>query len=1142
MRRLTAMLLVIGWIGGAVSHGAEMRELWRIGERNGRTDDLATLSQIGDYLKTFTADVDFKVGESDPTRHFSALQPGPYDAWAGRRDHPFRIRFDLAEVPDTACELRLDLIDTHAEAPPSLLVRINAQEVEVQLERGTGDPSLTRPELGKARTLRFCCTPDQLVRGENTIELTGRRGSWIIYDAVSFHRGCTDEITLSIEPTIFFVERDGSLGQECHLTIMGASGNQPIQLEFRDGEKLVKSTQLKGVSLGVHRGEIHIPPADRRRELTLTARVGDHSGAISFIQPVQKQWRIYCAPSTHTDIGYTDVQPGVIKLHNRNTDLALELIAEFPDYHWNLESSWAAQMWFRDNPSYRHNELRNAARERRIGIESGYLNMLTGLCSDEELIRNLYYSARLHREQDVPFESFTLTDAPSHVWSLPTILSGAGIRCVSVGVNGIRAPLLDKGKLHDKSPFWWEGPDGSRVLTWFTPGYSQAGSIGLKEGAERMRDAIRTYLYRFQQREDYPCDAILLHGAYSDNVAIGRDIAESITAYNKRYAYPKVVLCANNDFFDYVEANFADQLPVYRGCGGSWWEDGAGSSAQETAITRVAHQDVIAAEKVWASAGGAGRQARYPIGELNRVWDDVLLYDEHTWGAHNSMTEPTSDFVLRQFAIKAAYATDASALANRLLASGLQRLAGRVKAPDGSLLVFNPSGRTRTGIVEARIPRGSAVMSDKGILPQQVIESGALDKVTVALRVEDVPAMGYNTYPVGPQAGNLPGASARVSDNVMENTYYRVTFDKATGGIASIVDRESGRELVDQESDYTLGQAVYAADGGFADHYIWWGPNPDAIKWHKSKGEHLYSDASGPVFTNVKSRQKLAATCSIAGRPDQVEEVFHVVELETILYEHEKRIDFAMRVHKRMTYDREALYIAFPFAGANPRFRYEIGGGSVRPNEDHLPGGCRDWFAVQRWVTVETDQGAVAWSPVDTPLITLCDMTPGKWLDELPITNGTVFAYALNNYWFTNYKAGQDGWFTFRYSLTSDGAIAPDEATHFGESTVQSMRTAVLHAGRRNPNWPVSRSLCRVEPETVELTACKPADDGNGLIIRVRETAGRDTDVTVRTAFPGMTKASRCDLVERIQGPIDMADGGIRLKVKANGWATLRLE
>ena len=52
------------------------------------------------------------------------------------------------------------------------------------------------------------------------------------------------------------------------------------------------------------------------------------------------------------------------------------------------------------------------------------------------------------------------------------------------------------------------------------------------------------------------------------------------------------------------------------------------------------------------------------------------------------------------------------------------------------------------------------------------------------------------------------------------------------------------------------------------------------------------------------------------------------------------------------------------------------------------------------------------------------DINAGKWLDTLPVTNGTIFAYVMNNYWFTNYKAGQDGDFTFRYSLTSASSIS----------------------------------------------------------------------------------------------------------------------
>ena len=186
--------------------------------------------------------------------------------------------------------------------------------------------------------------------------------------------------------------------------------------------------------------------------------------------------------------------------------------------------------------------------------------MLTGLCSQEELIHDLYYSARLARQSGIPFESHTLTDAPSHVWTVPTILAGAGIRYLSVGVNQTPAPLFRKN-IHHKSPFWWVGPDGSKVLTWFSDGYSQAERpIGLKDGAEAHAGhaAWLPLLVGTTQRLSLRCGSLArrLRRQPGHRPEHGRNI----TQYHKPDAYPKVILAANNDFFEYIEKHFADKI------------------------------------------------------------------------------------------------------------------------------------------------------------------------------------------------------------------------------------------------------------------------------------------------------------------------------------------------------------------------------------------------------------------------------------------------------------------------------------------------------------------------------------------------------------------------------------------------------
>lgn len=1107
------------------------RPIVQIGKTDRNYNDLRFVSPQ-EYAGTFPQGVRYAVGRSDASKDFSGIHPGPADVWAGSRMHPFTIEFPLDDAAG-AYELKIDLVDTHAGSPPRLRVDVNGSAVERLLEPGAGDSSLVRPESGNPRTLKFVLGPNYLKPGTNRIELTVVAGSWLLYDAIALNRLPGDEaplIELAVRPTIYFVERDGRILQELTVTVSGVGRDEPVRVDVRAGVDRVGSAMLEKARLGTASGMVHVSETHQPRQLTVTATAAGQTKTISLTQQPQKKWHVFVAPSVHTDIGYTDVQDKVIDLHNRNTDLALELIREFPLYHWNLESSWAAQVWLDAALPYRHQELFRAARERRIGIEASYLNMLSGLCSEEELIRNMYYSARLHRKSGVPFESYTITDAPSHVWTVPSILAGAGIRCLSVGVNQIRAPLFKK-EIHKKSPFWWEGPDGSKVLTWFAVGYSQAGQIGMNDGFERMRKAVADNLAWWDKRKDYPYDAILLHGAYSDNVRGTRHIAETITEYAKHYAYPKVILCANNDFFAHIEENFADQIPTVRGCGGSWWEDGAASTALETALNRVAHQDIVAAEAAWAVARQTRDKVNVPQSRFNNVWDNILLYDEHTWGAWNSISQPTLDFVTRQWAVKAAYATTAKSQADRLLERGLHSLASAVDVPAGSVLVFNPSGRVRSGMVETEIPRGMVIVDEHGAVPQQITRKDLLVPVGVKFLAKDVPAVGYRTYQLVPENEAKPSPPPeRFDGQVLENDYYKVSFDTKTGGIVSLIDKQLGKELVDASSPYKLGQLIYAAGGEEKKGETQWTcPDPNKITLHTPEKARLEAGAAGPAFSSARSIFPM--------------HMFPHAEMEVILHENERRIDFEFRLNKAHTFGKEAVYIAFPFAGETPRFRYEVAGGSVRPNEDHFPGACRDWFSVQRWVTVNTADRAVAFSPVDTPLVTFCQMTPGNWLDALPITNGTVFAYVMNNYWFTNYKAGQDGWFRFRYSLTSDQTIDPAEASLFGESVqapLRAIRTVPARAARRT--LPPAAEFCSVEPANVTVTTVKPADDGNGIIVRLRETAGKDTEAKIAASFPGVTQATRCDLVERNQEQIGMNAGRISLKLKAHSMAAVRLD
>lgn len=1138
------------WMGGllvvlaAVLARAESpKAVWQIGVVDHNGQEFALAGEHQAYQKTFPKDVTFTVGTSDPKADWSAIQPGPSDAWAGSREHPFAIAFDMAAEPAGGYVFRIDILDTQSAVTPKLRVDVNGTAGVFGIHRGAGDVALIDPAKAKPQTLSIPIHPSLLHRGQNRITLTAIDGSWVLYDALALNEKGDGAMSVEIAaaPTILFVRRDNRSMQLVHVRLAGLAPKEQVPLTVQVGDEKF-DVMLAAPTLGPVEQDVPVPPVETPTKVTLSVPAGADKATMTFDLKPQKRWHIFCAPAAHTDIGYTHVQADVIAVHNRNTDLAIRLCEQFKDYKWNLESSWAAQMFRRDRFDEQWDKLMDLARQQRIGIEAGYLNMLTGLCSGEELIRNMYYSARLHREAGVPFDSLTLTDAPSHVWSIPTILASAGIKYLSVGINQTRAPIL-RQNLHHKSPFWWEGPDGQKVLTNFSDGYAQAGRIALGAPVEDMRRAIEGYMTWWNNRPDYAFDAILLHGAYGDNQKIGEAIAQGQAAWNAKYEYPQIHLCRLADYFQHVQKGFADKIPTIRGCGGSWWEDGAGSTAKQTGVNRVAHNHIVAAEMLWAAAAMGGLKSEFPQATFDRIWDNILLYDEHTWGAHNSISEPWKDFAQEQWAVKAAYATSAGEEADRLVANGLRGLARRINAPAGAIIVFNPLNWKRTDVVRVQIPVGQTVYDETGPLPtQKVREIGAVDEV--AFIAKDVPAIGYRCYRTGIEVRGIAKVGAELKGNVFENEFYRITFGEKTGAIKSILDKQTGKELVDASSPYELNQVLYASCSPQSRVYDWNTPWPAP----KLEIEKITNARIGPGGAN-----DVYASARAVGRGKMIEEI----NCEVILYDHIKRIDFIDRINKKSTFDpheakptydkKESLYIAYPFAaGAKPEFRYEIGGGSVRPNVDHLPGGCRDWLSVQNWISVAGDGIGVAFCPIDTPLVSLTDMWRGEWSEEWPIKNGTIMAWAMNNYWMTNYKACQDGWFEFRYSITSDAQMPEAQAAHFGwESASPMLAVRVDVGGKDMPSVP-SASFCQVSDPGVIVSTVKRADDGKGLIVRLLEVAGGpEREVGVSCSWPGVftpAKATACDAVEMNKGPLTMADGAVKVKVGKHAIVTVRFE
>jgi hypothetical protein len=151
-------------------------------------------------------------------------------------------------------------------------------------------------------------------------------------------------------------------------------------------------------------------------------------------------------------------------------------------------------------------------------------------------------------------------------------------------------------------------------------------------------------------------------------------------------------------------------------------------------------------------------------------------------------------------------------------------------------------------------------------------------------------------------------------------------------------------------------------------------------------------------------------------------------------------------IHKKAVRHKESLHLAFPFNIPNATVRIGISDTCVTPENGRIPGSNNDFFCAQRWIDLSNDSMGVTIVCPQGALWEVGDMVderkavPGKgtnpeyykaWKTEAK-SSSTIYIYALNNYWHTNFKADQEGPITYDIYLKMHGPFKLDDARRFG--------------------------------------------------------------------------------------------------------------
>ena len=214
------------------------------------------------------------------------------------------------------------------------------------------------------------------------------------------------------------------------------------------------------------------------------------------------------------------------------------------------------------------------------------------------------------------------------------------------------------------------------------------------------------------------------------------------------------------------------------------------------------------------------------------------------------------------------------------------------------------------------------------------------------------------------------------------------------------------------------------------------------------------------------------------------------------------RVDIVNVLDKKAVREKEGVHLGFAFNVPDGVMRMDIPWAVVRPEIDQIPGACKNWFSVGRWVDVSNQEYGVTWATLDAPLVEVGGITadkigsaaaiPAMWLDKLEPSQ-TLYSWVMNNHWYTNYKADQDGPTTFRYSLLPHKQYDPVAAQRFGIECSQPLVAAPARG-----TAPSGRPFLELDTPDVIVASIKPSEDRKAWIVRLFGAGGKTATATLR--------------------------------------------
>jgi len=802
-----------------------------------------------------------------------------------------------------------------------------------------------------------------------------------------------------------------------------------------------------------------------------------------------KQFTLQFTANAHIDAAWLWRKKETVEVCNKTFSSVINMFEARPDFTY-VQSQAAMYEWMQKYYPDLFAKIKQKYDEGRWEIAGGlWVEPDCNLPSGESWSRQLLYAQKY-------FEKTFGKKAPigwnpdsfGYNWNMPQFYLNAGIDAFITQKIG-----WNDTNVFPHRVFWWEGPDGSRILTYFPFGY-----VNTIDNPYGLVDQLR----QFEANTSFK-KLCVLFGVGDHGGGPSIEMMKKIDKLKEIDIYPNIEFNTAANYLEYLKQQDLTDLPVWNSELYLEYHRGTFTTQANTKKNNRESEVLLTnTEKFSSIASTLGK--KYVSEDIDDAWKIVMFNQFHDILPGSSIREVYFDAEQNYAEVKKIGSVN---LNNAL--SFISRQINTSFINNGKqITVYNPLSWKRTDIAAIQLPEGDendyAVFNSEGDeLPIQYLHTERYSNQIIFL-AKDVPSLGYKVYELRNQKSSQNKSFLTYSDSFVENEFFKVELDASTGWVKQIYDKKNDKNILSEEGNklQLLEDKPTAWDA--------WNIGLTGVEYASTFRKIEIADA-GNVMIKLKAYRDYLKP---GAKKEYPTEYFpsSFAEQDVVLYDGINRVDFVTNIE--WWEEKTMLKVAFPVSVKSDEASYEIPYAFIK----------RSTTLEKQWDKGKWEVPALRWADLSADGYGVSLLNKNKYGYDI---KGNVIRLSLLRSPKWPDPTADRGNHSIEYSIYPHTGEANSGGT-IKKGFEYNFPLLVSLTEPEKGDLPREKAFVEINDGSVIITSIKRAMEDEAMIIQLYESEGRENNIVI-TLPTEISKAVECNFLEEDKGAIDYRGNKIAL-------------